>query len=72
MKGSTCYVEGKVLMKCLVIVEAYTEKPKRTRQMVQSVLKKFGFGLSHPLSSLMLYIPNSHSAATVEAFVDEL
>ena len=42
IKGSLIYVEAKALMNCPLIVEAYTDKPKRTRQSVQFVLKKYG------------------------------
>jgi len=42
IKGSQMYIEGRALQNCYVIVEVYTDKPKRTRQMVQSVLKRFG------------------------------
>ena len=42
-KGSLLYVEGRGLASCNVIVEMYTDRPKRARQEVQSVLKKFGY-----------------------------
>ena len=43
MKGSLLYVEGRGLANCNVIVEMYTDRPKRARQDVQYVLKKYGY-----------------------------
>jgi len=43
LKGSQMYIEGRALLNCHVIVEMYTDKPKRARQLVQSVLRKFGY-----------------------------
>lgn len=45
MKGSQLYIEGRGLMNCQVIVEVYTDRPKRARQQVQHVLKKYGGGI---------------------------
>jgi len=42
MKGSQLFVEGRGLLNCFVIVEMFTDRPKRARQDVQHVLKKFG------------------------------
>jgi len=43
MKGTLLFVEGKGLLNCQVIVEMYTDRPKRARQEIQHVLKKFGY-----------------------------
>jgi len=43
MKGSLMYVEGKALRNSQVIVEMYTDRPKKARHEVQHILKKFGY-----------------------------
>lgn len=42
MKGASIYVEAMGIGNCMVIVEAFTDRPKWLRQEIQHVMKKFG------------------------------